>query len=148
MPCQLRARRRQLLIALVALSGLLVAPAVAAEIFKCATKDGTPLYQNFPCQFDSLGWLPASLPAGKTPSIPYAAGGQKKPKTEPVNVASTVTGDPRIGMSTDEIRALMGEPDEMVSDEPAEGGPISVWRYANGTTLQFDHTHHVSVLQR
>ncbi len=35
-----------------------VAPEVAAEIFKCTAKNGLALYQNFPCEFDSIGWAP------------------------------------------------------------------------------------------
>ena len=35
-----------------------VAPPLAAEIFKCTAKDGMPRYQNFPCEFDSIGWSP------------------------------------------------------------------------------------------
>ena len=80
------------------------------------------------------------------------AAGEEKPKTQPVNVASTVkstyTVELRIGMTADEVRALLGEPEEMVDDEPADGGRISIWRYADGRSVQFDHKHHVLEIQQ
>src|SRR5437667_5250507 len=158
--CVARARTWSFLC--IVLSTFLVTQAVASEIFKCVAKDGTPLYQNFPCHLDSLGWLPPSPIIGKTPSMPGVVGQDKsKPqpvngtktgpdsttKTKRVNAASTVnssyTSEPSIGMTADEIRALLGEPEEMVDDEPAEGGRVSVWRYADGRIVQFDHKHHV-----
>jgi hypothetical protein len=151
MPCLLLARPRQALVALVALSAFLAAPAVAAEIFKCVAKDGSPLYQNFPCNIDSLGVLPPNPPVAKTSQVVGAAA-QEKSKTEPVNVASTVKstapGEPSIGMTAEEVRALLGEPDDVFEDEPANGGRVSVWRYADGRSLQFDQKHRVTVVQR
>ena len=151
MPCPSRAQRRHALVALVVLSAFLVAPAVAGEIFTCVAKDGGPLYQNFPCYIDSIGSLPSSPSVAKTPSTPGVAG-QEKPKAQPVNVASTVksayTGELSIGMTSDEVRALLGEPEEMVDDEPAEGGRVSTWRYADGRSVQFDHKHHVLEIQQ
>ena len=151
MPCPSRAQRRHALVALVVLSAFLVAPAVAGEIFKCVAKDGGPLYQNFPCYIDSIGSLPSSPSVAKTSSTSGAAG-QEKPKIQPVNVASTVksayTGELSIGMTSDEVRALLGEPEEMVDDEPAEGGRVSNWRYADGRIVQFDHKHLVLGVQR
>src|SRR5205823_10141783 len=98
-----------------------------------------------------LGLLPSKPPVAKTPSAPGASV-QEAAKTEPVNVASTVrsidSGDVRIGMSSDEVRTLLGEPEEMVDDEPADGGRVSVWRYADGRIVQFDHKHHVFGIQR
>jgi hypothetical protein len=35
-----------------------MAAPTSAEIFKCAGKDGVVVYQNFPCDVDSLGSLP------------------------------------------------------------------------------------------
>jgi hypothetical protein len=147
----LRAQRGHALVALVVLSTLLVSPRVAAEILKCVAKDGSPLYQNFPCHIDSLGSLPSSPLAMKTPSTPGAVG-QEKPKTDSIKVSSTVkptsTAEPRVGMTSDEVRALLGEPEEMVDDEPAESGRVSIWRYADGRSVQFDHKHHVFGVQR
>jgi hypothetical protein len=44
-------------------------------------------------------------------------------------------------MTADEVRTLLGEPEEMVEDEPASGGRVSNWRYADGRIVQFDHKH-------
>ena len=133
------------------------APLASAEIFKCVAKDATALYQNFPCEFDSMGWAPLNPQAAKTTSMSPAAS-QAKPKAAPANVAapvnvasivkSTYPGELRIGMSSDEVRALLGEPEEMVADEPAEGGPVSIWRYADGRSVKFDNEHHVLEVQR
>src|ERR1700682_4291041 len=125
-------------IALILVTAFCAAPTASAEIFKCVAKDATALYQNFPCEFVSIGWVALNPQAAKSTLISPAAS-QAKPKAAPVNVASpatvasivksTYSGELRIGMSSDEVRALMGEPEEMVADEPAEGGPVSMWRY-------------------
>jgi hypothetical protein len=156
----LRHRCSRAFIALILVSAFCAASPASAEIFKCVAKDGTALYQNFPCELDSLGSLPSSppvaktasnAPLAKTPSTPGAAG-QDKSKTPPINAASTVkstyAGEPQIGMSSDEVRVLLGEPEEMVEDEPASGGRVSNWRYADGRIVQFDHKHHVLGVQR
>jgi len=155
LPCVVRAHAR----ALLAISGVLSmlalsVPAISAEIFKCVAKDGTALYQNFPCEFDSIGWVPSNPQTGKTTLMPGAS--QATPKAAPVNVApvnvastvkSTYTGEIRIGMTSDEVLALLGKPEEMVDDEP-ESGRVSNWRYADGRIVQFDHKHQVVGVQR
>jgi hypothetical protein len=147
----LRDRRNRALIASILVPGLCAAPSASAEIFKCVAKDGTALYQNFPCQFDSLGWLPSGSPPAATPTSTPANAGQAKPNAPTVNAASTVQathpGEPRIGMTTDEVRALLGQPEEMVEDEPASGR-VSTWRYADGRSVQFDNKHRVFGVQR
>ena len=35
-----------------------VAPFASAEIFKCVGKRGETLYQNFPCESESIAWVP------------------------------------------------------------------------------------------
>jgi hypothetical protein len=143
--------RGHLFVALIIASALSAAPASSDEIFKCVAKDGGPLYQNFPCYLDSPGWLPSSEPVAKAPPMAGVAV-QEKPKTVPISVASTVNStsarEPRIGMTADEVRALLGEPVEMVEDEPASGGRVSNWRYADGRIVQFDNRHRVLKVQR
>jgi hypothetical protein len=58
------------LIALAFLAASCVSLSASAEIFKCVAKDGSPLYQNFPCQFDSIGWVPSSLDIAKAAAKP------------------------------------------------------------------------------
>ena len=134
---------------------LIASQASAGEIFKCVAKDGGPLYQNFPCNIDSMGWLPWDPLVAKTPSMPGVSAADKSTagssKAEPKNMASMVKptySELRTGMSADEVRALLGEPQEMDGDEPAEGGRISIWRYADGRIVQFDHKHYVTEIQQ
>jgi hypothetical protein len=138
-------RDSRALIALI-LPALCAAPVASAEIFKCVAKDGTALYQNFPCQFDSIGWKPSDPQAETTTLMPSDAR-QAKPKAAPVNVGSTAkSADPselRIGVTPDEVRAILGEPLEAVQDE---GIGIEIWRYVD-RTVQFDRTNRVVTLQ-
>jgi hypothetical protein len=138
------------IIALALLAGFCVPLSASAEIFKCVARDGSPLYQNFPCQFDSIGWVPSSMDIAKAAAKPGDAT-QSKSKSTSVPVASSKTAnvkEPEVGMTADEVRALLGAPEEMVDDEPAEGGRVSLWRYADGRFVQFDHKHHVLEIRR
>src|SRR5262249_15041412 len=69
MNCPLRALPRQAVAGLAVFFALLATPVVAGEIFKCVAKDGSPLYQNYPCYIDSLGSLPSNPFDAKTPSV-------------------------------------------------------------------------------
>jgi hypothetical protein len=97
------------------------------------------LYQNFPCEFDSMGAMSISMP-------PDAS--QSKATAALVNLTSAVnTADdrkPRIGMTPKEVSAILGEPLEIVQNEPAEG--IETWRYVD-RSVQLDRTHHVVAVQ-
>jgi hypothetical protein len=139
-------RDSRALVALI-LPAFCAAPLASAEIFKCVAKDGTALYQNFPCQFDSIGWMPSNPQAAKTTPMPLDSR-QVKPSPAAVNVASIVKSidgsEPRIGMTPDEVRAILGEPLEAVQDESIEG--IEIWRYVD-RTVQFDRTNRVVTLQ-
>ncbi len=139
--------RAGLFVALILACAFSAAPATAAEIFKCVAKDGTALYQNFPCNIDSIGST-----ASNPPTSPLTDSNTKKSNAAPVKVTSAPQSggvdEPRIGMTADEVRGLLGEPEEMIDDEPAEGGRVSNWRYANGRTVQFDHKHRVLSVQR
>lgn len=129
---------------------LCAAPLASAEIFKCVGKNGTDLYQNFPCQFDSLGSLPSSPPSAKT-TLPPSDATQVRPKVVPVDVASSAksakASEPRIGMSPDEVRAIWGEPAEAIQDEPREGR-IEIWRYGETRSVQFNNKQRVVAVQR
>ena len=125
------------------------APLASAEIFKCVTKNGTPLYQNFPCQFDSIGWVPPKSQAVKTPPAAPAPP-QAKPNALPVAdpVSTVAAADARhvsIGMTAEEVRAILGEPLEVVEEGSADRR-TETWRYVD-RTLQVDHTHHVTTVE-
>jgi hypothetical protein len=132
----------------VILPAFCAAPLASAEIFKCVAKDGTALYQNFPCQFDSIGWMPSNPQAAKTTLMPLDSR-QAKPHAAPVNAASMVKSvdpsEPRIGMTPDEVRAILGDPLEAVQDEPIDPG-IETWRYVD-KNIRFDGTHRVTLVQ-
>jgi hypothetical protein len=134
----------------ILIAALCAAPLASAEIFKCAGKNGTDLYQNFPCQFDSLGSLPSSPPSAKT-TLPPGEASQVKAKPAPVDVASSAKSanarEPRMGMTPDEVRAIWGEPVEAVQDEPREGR-IEIWRYGETRSVQFNHKQRVVAVQR
>jgi hypothetical protein len=135
----------------ILVAALCAAPPASAEIFKCVGKNGTDLYQNFPCQFDSLGSLPSSPPSAKT-TLPPGDASQAMPKAAPVDVASAGKSsaqptEPRVGMTTEEVKALWGEPEEIIQDEPI-GGRIEIWRYGDVRSVQFDRKHRVLAVQR
>jgi len=134
----------------VLVAALCAAPPASAEIFKCVGKNGTDLYQNFPCQFDSLSSLPSSPLSAKT-ILPPSDASQAKPKAAPVDVAtstkSSKASEPRLGMSPDEVRAIWGEPVETIEDEQRQGR-IEIWRYGESRSVQFNHKHRVIAVQR
>lgn len=121
--------------AIAALAACVALPASASQIVKCVGKDGVTTYQNFPCD-QNAGWLPSSVPAGKAPAPPSATAHPDKPSA----AASVKPTTLRPGMTADEVRALLGEPKEMVEDEP-RSGRVFIWRYADGRIVQFDVKH-------
>ena len=132
--------------ALLGVQALLFAPYVSAEIFKCVAKDGSgiPLFQNFPCSLDSLG-----LPSNPSAAQPTPAGaGQSKPESTAAPAAKTNATELQIGISREEVRALLGDPQTVEEDEPGEGGRTSIWRYADGRSVQFDDKRRVREIQQ
>ena len=116
---------------------LFVAPVASAEIFKCVAKDGLDLYQNFPCQFESMGWVPAAQ---------LAAGASKQPNANARAHADTVVGASssshsrlRLGMTKEDVRARWGDPTDSHWDQPAEGERSEVWSYGNDRSVRFAH---------
>jgi hypothetical protein len=139
-------RRRVALSALallVVLLAFVVAPAAHAEIFKCVAPGGAPLYQNFPCGTDAPDTVADAARAPK----PAASAGQSAAIPATVAAAAAPASQLRVGMSGDEVRAMLGEPKDVIEDEPASGR-VSIWRYADGRTIRFDHKHRVSAVTR
>lgn len=118
---------------IVALAALTAVPEAASEIVKCVAQDGVTTYQNFPCDQNGAGWLPASVPAGKSPPPQAATARPHETSVAASNQGATL----RPGMTADEVRALWGEPEEIVEDEPRKGR-VSIWRYPDGRLVQFD----------
>src|SRR5262244_4436563 len=89
-------------------SVFLVAPPASAEVFKCIGKKGEDLYQNFPCEFESRGGMPTDV--ADTKKSPTDVASQKKSTIDvpgPKKSAAAHT-EPRIGMTTEEVRAIWG----------------------------------------
>ncbi|HJU23137.1 MAG TPA: hypothetical protein VJ891_11570 [Casimicrobiaceae bacterium] len=110
---------------------LLAASAPAhADIYKCTGKKSLPTYQNFPCQFDSLAAVSAvrTSAAATTPEHGKAA--------KRVN-GGAMASVPRVGMTTEEVRKIWGEPIDISKEEYAKGD-IETWRYADSRSIRFD----------
>ena len=122
----------------VLFSVLFVASLASAEIFKCVGKNGEALYQNFPCQFESMGGTPTDAPGPKKSPTDVAA--PKKSTAAPA--------EPRIGMTTDEVRAIWGEPTDTVQEEPGDGSRFEVWSYGASRSVRFDRKRHVAAIQQ
>lgn len=128
---------------------LLVAPLASAQIFKCVAKDGTDLYQNFPCGIDSIGSMATQAPSEKA-GLAKSNSKQAKPNTNvsvnpnvslPASVAAVKPPIPatelRVGMTTEEVRAIWGEPTDTLWEEPGVGARSEVWSYGNSRSVRF-----------
>ena len=120
---------------------LLVAPLASAQIFKCVAKNGTDLYQNFPCGIDSIGSMPTN---GQSEKAGLAQSDSKRAKpnaSPPPGVAAgksiIAQSEPRIGTTTDEVRAMWGEPTDTRWEEPGEGDLYELWSYGNSRSVRF-----------
>ena len=122
---------------------LFATASASAEIFKCAGKNGVIVYQNFRCEFDSLGSLPSS--PGTTPA-PVA--NQVKPTAVAMNSGTPLPAEPTIGMTAEEVRAIWGEPTDTFNEEPGNGGRVEVWAYGSDRSVRFDHRSRVTAVQK
>ena len=116
---------------------LLVAPLASAEIFKCVAKGGLDLYQNFPCQFQSMGWVPMNA------RVPTARSAAMQPNAN--TRAHADTGDRsdssqsriRLGMTKEDVRARWGEPTDSHWEDPGEGERSEIWSYGSARSVRF-----------
>lgn len=140
----------------ILLYAFIVTPSASAgEIYKCVGAHGLDLYQNFPCQFDSMGLMPtdAQTPKGMPPTSDTnperikAATSEAKvvPKSGPER------NMPDRGMTADEVKAIWGKPTGdpvhgLVATEITDGGAI-IWTYGTTRTVQFDPSGRVSLVR-
>ena len=132
----------------VLFSVLFFPPLASAEVFKCVGKYGEALYQNFPCQFESTRDIPTDVPDTKKSltdvadikKSPTNVAGQKKPPAAPA--------EPRIGMTTEEVRAIWGEPTDSRWEEPGDGDRSEVWSYGDSRSVRFDSKRRVAAIQQ
>jgi hypothetical protein len=136
--------RRHVVVSLVVLPAFLAAPPVVSEIFKCVAKSGDPLYQNFPCNIHSLDFAPLD-PAIRN-AVSTSDASPQKLQNNSVVVTPARAGEPRIGMTIDEVTKLWGEPQETVEDEP-RSGRVFIWNYADGRVVKFNVKHRVLAVQ-
>ena len=119
------------------------APLASAEIFKCVGKDGLDLYQNFPCQFKSMGWAPMNIGVSTAQLAPMPS---RQPNTNTRAYADPVAGRSasspsrvRLGMTKQDVRAMWGEPTDSHLEELDEGERAQVWSYGNARSVRFIH---------
>ena len=134
------ARRRKLAIASILVSTLAIAAPVTSEIYKCTSKAGLTMYQNFPCQYDSnpeppKGAMPATSAAQPKPAMPVTVAANAP--NPAANVNTPDAKEPQAGMDAGEVRRLLGEPLEIAQDTPSEG--VETWRYLSHN-VHIDHT--------
>jgi len=110
----------------------------SAEVFKCVGKNGEDLYQNFPCQFESMGGMPTDVADPK--KSPTDIAGPKKSPAAPA--------EPRIGMTTEEVRAIWGEPTDTHWEEPGDGDLSEIWSYGASGSVRFDRKRRVAAIQQ
>src|SRR5262249_29890741 len=110
-----------------------VPAATRAEIYVCTGKAKLTVYQNFPCQFDSIGLLP--MPALDATPRPVAA--------ESIAVTPPPPIEPRSGMTKEDVRAIWGEPRETESGSDEEGlaGRSETWSYGATREVRFVDDH-------
>jgi hypothetical protein len=129
-------------------SVFLVAPPASAEVFKCIGKKGEDLYQNFPCEFESMGGMPTDAAGSKTSTADV-----RDPKKSPTDVAGpkkspAAPAEPRIGMTTEEVRAIWGEPTDTRWEEPGDGDLSEIWSYGASRSVRFDRKRRVAAIQQ
>ena len=127
----------------------LVSPLVTAEIFKC-TREGKSVYQNFPCDVDSIG-SQATAPRELETPVAASAPVEVAPRAARTKVAVAEQpvspgAAPRIGMTKKQVKAsTWGNPIDMVKEEVVEGS-TETWNYdyARKRTVVFGTNGHVT----
>jgi hypothetical protein len=51
-------------------------------------------------------------------------------------------------MTTDEVRAIWGEPTDTVQEEPGDGPRVEVWSYGASRSVRFDRKRRVAAIQK
>ena len=88
--------------------------------------------------------------------MPMDAPSQKDapgPKKSPADVlgakkSTAAPAEPRLGMTTDEVRAIWGEPTDTVQEEPGDGPRFEVWSYGPSRSVRFDRKRRVAAIQQ
>lgn len=91
-------------------------------------KKGETPYRNFPCESESIALAPQDVSA-------------------PEEITRRA-GRAGVGMTTDEVKAIWGEPTETVQEEPGNGPRVEVWSYGDPRYVRFDRKGRVSSVQQ
>ena len=125
---------------------ILLPPRAHAEIYRCSGKAGIPVYQNFPCEFDRLAAVPSNAANAVAPSgAPRANTQAAVARANPSAAKRSTPAVPRVGMTTEEVRAVWGEPKDMNKQEFARK-EVEIWSYADSRSIEFDHRGRVTVV--
>ena len=122
------------------------------DIYRCAGKHGIPVYQNFPCTFDSLGAAstdaaPAAKPAAQPMPAPVRDAPPAAISERAIQPTRAGASEPQPGATDEAVRKAWGEPDEIIQDEPPSGR-VEIWRYKDGRSVQINRRHRVIAVQR
>lgn len=118
-----------LTLSLLLVAALAASPA-GAEIYRCTGKGRLPVYQNFPCQFDRASSSDVAAAAGHE-------GMNRSPTATATPAGAAHASTPRIGMTTEQVRAIWGDPVDSSKEEFAKRD-IEVWSYADSRSIEFD----------
>ena len=55
---------------------------------------------------------------------------------------------PRVGMTTEEVRAIWGEPTDTLWEEPGDGDLSEIWSYGASRSVRFDRNRRVAAIQQ
>lgn len=103
----------------------------ADAVFDCAAPDGQQVLQNAPCPKGTLLWLKV----GKSLTGAAATSSSTAPSPSPALTAAR--SEPRLGMTSQQVRALLGPPAE-ISQEEVVDGRTDVWTYPDAHVYEFD----------
>ena len=111
-------------------------PPVHAEIYRCTGKGGLAVYQNFPCDVDRLALGPSKSTNASASAMPSSGDPVRRDKA-PLPTA------PRLGMTSEEVRRIWGEPLGVTTEEFARKD-VEVWSYADSRSIEFDRKGRVT----
>jgi hypothetical protein len=132
-----------------ALFSLLFGASLAsAEVFKCVGKKGEDLYQNFPCQFESMDGMPTDVPDPKKSSTDVVVAKKSSVEAPGPKKSPATPAEPRVGMTTEEVRAIWGEPNDTHWEEPGDGDRSEIWSYGASRSVRFDSKRRVAAIQQ
>jgi hypothetical protein len=153
----------------VVVACLCAAPACADTIYTCAGRSGAPVLQNMPCDTDSEVSVQQDMREARSatpvPGGAQAAGASSSSagvsdRQAAQSAVSDVSGaatdaaapgsdelanlpsEPAVGMSQQQVRAILGEPTAITQEEVVQGREVT-WTYGD-RVLQFDTTGRLS----